>query len=84
MSPSPYPDRYQKDDFTTHVNITHTPTGFKFYQAGPRIVVLQTGDDGIYRMFADFTNNDLLIEHTVLSEAALRKAAIIWLKGHLK
>lgn len=79
-----YPDRFQKHDFTTHINITHTPTGFKFYQNGGRIVVLQADPDGRYQVFTDFTTPELQIEHTVLTEAALRRAAILWLKVHLK
>lgn len=82
---SNYPDRYPKDDFHTHINITHKPTGFKFYQNGGRIVILQKDDvSGFYGVFSDFSIPELQIEHTVLTEAALRRAAINWLKGHLK
>lgn len=82
---STYPDRYQLHDFTTHVSITHTPTGFKFVQQGGRITILgQDYESGRWLTFTDFTNNDLQIEHTVLTEAALRRAAIVWLKDNLK
>ena len=79
-----FKERYEREHWDHHFNITHKPTGFKFYQAGGRIVVLQKGEDDIYRFFADFTNNDLLIDHTVLTEAALRKAAVTWLKDNQK
>lgn len=82
---SSYPDRYQREDFDTLISIHHRPTGFKFYQQGGRIVVLKEREfDSIWAIFADFTTTELQIEHTVLTEAALRRAAINWLKGHLR
>ena len=81
---SNYAKRYRREDFDTHINITHRPTGFKFYQAGGRINVIFPGDDGIYRLFTDFTIEALQIEHTVLTEPALRAAAVTWLKDYLK
>jgi hypothetical protein len=80
-----YPDRYQKDDFETFVSILHRPTETKFYQQAGRVIVLKLNPDtGLYHSFADFTTTELQIEGTYLTEAALRRAAITWLKGHLK
>ena len=81
---SAYPDRYPRGNFTVHCSITHDPTGFKFLQQGGKIVVLDKGEDGMYRAFAEFTTPALQITGTYLTEAALIRAAIVWLKDNLK
>lgn len=78
-------ERYRREDFDSFVSITHRPTGFRFYQSGGRITVLKRREfDGLWSIFADFSTTELQIEHTVLTEAALRKAAITWLKDNAK
>ncbi len=80
-----YPDRYPRNSFTSHINVTHEPTGFKFYQQAGRIMVLQLNEaSGFYQVFTDFTTWDLQIEGTVLTETALIRAAIVWLKDNHK
>jgi hypothetical protein len=80
-----YPDKFPRDDFHTHINITHLPSGYKFYQQAGRIVVLQKPEgEEFYRVYSDFTTTELQIEGTWLTEDRLRRAAIVWLKDNLK
>lgn len=72
--------KYTREYFDTHIQISHRPTGYKFYQSGGQIVVLSPRDDGIYQIFASFTTTELQIEGTHLTEATLRKAAVTWMK----
>lgn len=79
-----YPDRYPRDNFTVHVSVTHDPTGFKFIQQAGRIMVLQKNEEsGFYEAYSDFTTYDLQIVGTVLTEAALIRAAIVWMKNNV-
>lgn len=80
-----YPDRYPRDNFTTHIVVNHTPTGYRFHQTAGRIEVWKREWDGTsfdFTRVTDFTTYDLQIEGTVLTEAALIRAAIVWLKNN--
>lgn len=81
---SNYPDKFPRSSFTSHISITHEPSGFKFYQQAGRIIVLRHNDQtGFWGIYSDFTNSDLQITGTHLTEAALIRAAIVWLKDTL-
>lgn len=77
-----YPDKFPRDSFKTHINVSHEPSGFKFYQQGGRIIVLQKDDDGFYRMYSDFSVMALQEFGTALTEARLIRAAISWLQNN--
>lgn len=81
---SNFTERYRREDFDTQIVITHRPTGLNFTQVGGRICVYPEGSIEPTEERASFTTPELQIEHTVLTEPALRKAAITWLKGYLK
>lgn len=78
-----YPDRYPRDSFTTHMVVNHTPSGYRFHQQAGLILVFKRNDDGAgFTYHSEFTTFDLQIAGTVLTEAALIRAAIVWLKNN--
>lgn len=77
-----YPDRYPPHDFETSLVITHKPSMLNFTQVAGRICVYPEGSIEPTEERASFTTEALKIEHTVLTEAALRRAAITWLKDN--
>lgn len=76
--------KYGPGYFHTMLAVVHRPTGYRFHQEGGRIRVWLKNEEGEYKPFSDFTVDALQIEHTVLTEAALRRAAVTWLKDNLK
>jgi len=78
-----YPDKFPRDSFKSHINITHDPSGFKFYQQAGRIIVLKHNDHtGFWGIYSDFTNDSLQEFGAVLSEAQLIRSAISWLQDN--
>lgn len=77
-----YPDRYPRDNFSSHLVVIHEPTGYRFNQKAGRIHVWKVNASGQPIEITDFTTYDLQIVGTVLTEAALIRAAIVWLKNN--